>query len=71
MRKEILINGMSCGHCVKRVEEALDELTGVKGVTVILEENKAIIELSQDIEDAVIWDAIDEAGYDVEAIHTI
>lgn len=71
MKKEFLLEGMSCGHCVKRVENALDELIGVVQVTVILEENKAIIELNQEISDSVLRDAIDEAGYDVVSIKTI
>lgn len=71
MKKEILIEGMSCGHCVKRVENALDVLIGVVQVTVILEENKAVIELNQDISDSILREAIDEAGYDVVSIQTI
>lgn len=68
MKKEIKIEGMSCGHCVKRVENALNELTGVTQVTVSLDESKAVIELSQDISDAVLRDVVDDAGYDVISI---
>lgn len=71
MKKEILIEGMSCGHCVKRVENALDELIGVVHVAVILNESKAIIELDQDVADLVLQEAVDEAGYDVVSIKTI
>ena len=35
--KTILIEGMSCGHCSKRVEEALKAIKGVKSVSVSLE----------------------------------
>lgn len=68
MKKEIKIEGMSCGHCVKRVENALKDLEGVVQVAVNLEENKAVVELSQDIPDAVLREAVDDAGYDVVSI---
>jgi copper ion binding protein len=71
MKKEITIEGMSCGHCVKRVESALNELEGVAQVVVKLEENKAVVELSSDVTDEVLIEVIDDAGYDVVSIRNI
>lgn len=71
MKKEIMIEGMSCGHCVKRVENALKQLEGVERVVVILEECKAVVESDKEIDDSVLRDAIDDAGYDVTAIETV
>lgn len=71
MKKEILIEGMSCGHCVKRVENALNELEGTEKVTVQLEEKKAVLETGKDIPDSVLREAIDEAGYDVISIKNL
>ncbi|MEG2018838.1 MAG: cation transporter, partial [Clostridium sp.] len=34
MKKKISIEGMSCGHCVNHVKEALSELPGVTSVDV-------------------------------------
>jgi copper ion binding protein len=68
MKKIINIEGMSCGHCVKRVENALKEIDGIKEVEVILEENKAIIEFNGQMEDKTLIDAIDDAGYTVVSI---
>ncbi|HHV25917.1 MAG TPA: heavy-metal-associated domain-containing protein [Tissierellia bacterium] len=64
MEKTILIEGMSCGHCVKAVEEALKELDGVKSVVVDLEGKKAVVE-GDNLDDNKIKEAIDEAGYDI------
>ena len=64
MEKTILIEGMSCGHCVKAVEEALKELDGVKSVVVDLEGKKAVVE-GENLDDNKIKEAIDEAGYDI------
>ncbi|BDU51715.1 heavy-metal-associated domain-containing protein [Haliovirga abyssi] len=66
MKKTILIDGMSCGHCVTHVKEALSELDGVKIDNV--EIGKAVIDINIDIADKIIIDAIDEAGYDVKEI---
>lgn len=71
MKKEIIVTGMSCGHCINRVEGALKPLTGVTSVEVQLKEGKVLIGLSQDISDEVLKEAIDEAGYDVVAIHQL
>ncbi|MBW4828478.1 MAG: copper ion binding protein [Clostridiaceae bacterium] len=64
MKKTILIEGMSCGHCVKAVEEALKELDGVKSVVVDLEGKKAVVE-GDNLDDNKIKEAIGEAGYDI------
>lgn len=71
MKKEIIVTGMSCGHCINRVEGALKPLAGVTSVEVQLKEGKVLIGLSQDISDEVLKEAIDEAGYDVVAIHQL
>lgn len=68
MKKKILIDGMSCEHCVKHVNEALKELTGVTKVDVNLTFNTAFIETTSDVKDEDIKLAIDDAGYEVTKI---
>ena len=68
MKKKILVEGMSCGHCVNHVKEALSELNGVTSVTVDLDAKTAIIEVSVDVNDEDIKFAIDDAGYEVVGI---
>jgi len=68
MKKEILIEGMSCGHCSARVEKALLELDGVEKVEVDLTEKKASLKLSREISDEVFKETIDDVGYDVVQI---
>jgi copper ion binding protein len=67
MKKEIEIEGMSCGHCQSRVEKALNAIDGVSA-KVILNKNKALVELSRDVPDETLINAIVEAGYDVVSI---
>jgi copper ion binding protein len=71
MKKKILIEGMSCGHCVNHVKEALSELKGVTSVNVSLEAKSAVIEASSDVKDEEIRYAIDDAGYEVVGIEVL
>lgn len=68
MKKKILIEGMSCQHCVNHVTTALKELSGVSGVEVNLTAKNAIIEATQVISDEEIRASLDEAGYEVVGI---
>ncbi|HAS74242.1 MAG TPA: heavy metal transport/detoxification protein [Clostridiales bacterium UBA8960] len=65
MKKTLLIEGMSCNHCKMRVEKALSDVVGIDGVAVDLATKTAVVTLSQEIEDAVLIEVIDDAGYDV------
>ncbi|KOA20385.1 copper chaperone CopZ [Clostridium homopropionicum DSM 5847] len=71
MKKKILIEGMSCGHCVNHVKEALSELNGVTSVDVNLASKSAVIEASEDVKDEEIKFAIDDVGYDVVRIEVL
>jgi copper chaperone CopZ len=71
MKKKIVIEGMSCGHCVNHVKAALIELKGAIGVDVSLTDKIAVFEASTDVADDEIKAAIDEAGYEVLAIETL
>ena len=68
MNKKIFIEGMSCGHCVGRVERALKDVEGVSQVTVDLAGKSATVELSSDVENAKLKEAVEDAGYDVTEI---
>jgi copper chaperone len=71
MKKKILVEGMSCGHCVNHVKEALSELNGVTSVDVNLASKTAILEASVDVKDEDIKFAIDDAGYEVAGIEIL
>lgn len=63
--KTIFIEGMSCGHCSKRVEDALKAVKGVKAVTVILEEKKAEVTLKSDVANEILKTAVEDVGFEV------
>lgn len=67
MKKEITINGMSCGHCQARVEKALNAIPGVEA-KVDLKKKTATVSLSGEVADEVLMNAVRDAGYDPVAI---
>lgn len=64
--KTLKIDGMSCGHCERRVKNALEEIDGVQVLSVSADQNIATVETT--VEDAVLMAAVEEAGYTVTAI---
>ena len=64
MKKTMVIDGMMCAHCKGRVEEVLNKIDGVSA-QVDLEKKSAFIELSKDVNDEVLKNAVTEAGYNV------
>ncbi len=62
----IKIQGMSCGHCVKAVTNALSGVDGVTNVKVSLEKNGAVFESSKDVDMEEVKKAVEEQGYKVD-----
>ena len=59
---------MMCAHCAGRVQKALEEVEGVKSVTVNLEEKSAAVEMVTEVSDDALTHAVDGAGYEVKEI---
>lgn len=68
MKKEIMIEGMSCGHCSGRVEKALNELEGVVVDAVNLDAKNAIVQVTETVTDELLKETVEDAGYDVVEI---
>ena len=51
MKKVLLIEGMSCGHCVMHVKNALTEINGVKDVNVELSSGTATVSFDKEVAD--------------------
>ncbi len=67
MKKIMLVEGMSCNHCVMAVTNALKEVEGVSNVDVNLDTKK--VEVSGDnLVEEILRDTVEEAGYDVVEI---
>ncbi len=65
--KTIDINGMSCGHCVNWITEALKGIEGVTSAQISLETKNAIVEYDEgEVTDDMMKSAIEKAGYTVK-----
>ena len=64
LRTELTVGGMSCGNCVRHVQEALSEIPGVRA-EVELAAGTAAVEHPATVTVQDLLDAVDEAGYDV------
>lgn len=63
MKKVIKIQGMSCAHCQKHVEDALNALDGVSA-KVDLKKGTATVSMQNPVEDETLKKAVSEAGYE-------
>lgn len=62
---ELQVENMSCGHCVRAVTEAVQEVDAAAQVTVDLAGKKVTIDSTAAL--PAISTAIEEAGYPVKA----
>ena len=67
MKKVIKIEGMHCGGCVKRVDAALNAIDGVSA-TVDLATGSAVVELTKEVSNEVLREAVEDLGFDVVEI---
>lgn len=59
------IKGMSCGGCVSSVKTILEKIPGVNSVEVSLNDGQAIIQHDTPLQNEVIHQAIEGAGFEV------
>ncbi len=64
MKTTVLINGMSCVHCVRAVFTSLAGVEGIERADVSI--GRAVIEHDGSVTQQQIRDAIAVAGYEVE-----
>lgn len=60
---KIIIEGMTCNHCVMNVRKAIEKVEGVDNVNVVLQDNAAYIEGSPDMDK--VRASVEDVGYKV------
>lgn len=65
MTKTIKIDGMMCPHCEATVKKALEAIDGVTSAVASHTEKHATVELSKDVDTAVLEQAVVDAGYTI------
>lgn len=63
MIKTLQVNGMTCGHCKSKVEEALIALKEINAAEVDLLDGTVEISGDEEISDLKLINTISEAGY--------
>lgn len=65
-KKKLLVEGMSCGHCVATIKKAVGGLAGVLSVDIFLDNKEVNIEFDgSKIALEAISSKIKEAGFEV------
>ncbi len=65
MKKVLIVEGMSCGHCKAAVEKALKAIDGVQNAVVDLDKKSAEVELAKEVSNEILTNAVVDAGYEV------
>ena len=68
MKKIVHIEGMSCSHCAALVNIELYRIKEVTNAKVDVRDKTAVVTLSIDIDDSIIRNAVEKAGYKVTDI---
>lgn len=65
-KKTFQVGGMHCAHCKRRVEEAVNDLRSVAG-KVNLRRGVLTVSYAETVEDGVIKEKIEKAGYTLQS----
>lgn len=65
MSTTITVEGMTCGHCEQKVEDALREVSGVTDATADQDAEQVSVEGDADV--PALVQAVEEAGYTAHA----
>ena len=68
MRLKIHIEGMSCSNCVSHVKQALEKITGVSYVDVVLEDSHAYFMADESVTFESLKNAIESLGYELVGV---
>ena len=63
MKKTIIIEGMSCGHCEMHTKEELEKIDGVISAEADADQGQAVVEMEKEVAEAKFKAAVEEAGY--------
>lgn len=69
MKKKLLVEGMSCGHCINHLKTALTEdIEGVEVLDVDLENKCASVDMKEDVSTEKLKEVIAELGFELKGI---
>ena len=65
MTSTYTVMGMTCGHCVRSVTEAVSEVAGVRGVEVDLASGRVTVSSERPVDGPAVRAAVAESGYEL------
>ena len=69
MRKKLIIEGMSCNHCINHLNTALSEdIDGIKVIEISLEGKIAIVDIDENVDLNKLSELIEELGFNLKNI---
>lgn len=69
MKKKLLVEGMSCGHCVNHLKTALTEdIDGIEVLDVDLENKCTSVDMKDDVSIEKLKEVIAELGFELKGI---
>lgn len=68
MKKILNVEGMMCEHCEATVQKALESVDGVVSAKADHNAKTAVVELSKDVDDAVLKKAVEDKDYKVTGV---
>ena len=70
MSREVTLQlkGMSCHHCAMAIQESLSDVEGVIKADVNFEENKATVNIKDDVKNNSLLEAVQDAGYSASVV---
>ena len=69
MRKKLMIDGMSCNHCVSHLNTALcEEIDGVEVIEISLEDKFVIVDMNNNVDLNRLNELIEELGFELKDI---
>lgn len=66
-RRSVSVDGMACGGCEENVENAVGALPGITRVEADHETGEVEVVAEDDVADATVREAVEDAGYEVVA----
>ena len=67
-KKIINIEGMTCKHCAKKIEDALENLVDVSNAKIELNKKRAVVTYDNTIDEILLQETIEKLGYNVTGI---
>lgn len=62
-QNEYQVTGMTCGHCEMSIREEVGEIAGIEDIQVSAQTGRLVVSGPEEIDDAKVLAAVEEAGY--------